>query len=100
MTVVVKEIPHEAVINSGSMRLVGISDEDFIRTWNWEEESQESSRAEKFREKLAQIMNTGTENVDIFSVMNHPKQEKTTDVRFSVHGSAEKCVCTPRKMPP
>ena len=68
MTVVVKEIPHDAVINSGSMRLVGISDEDFIRTWNWEEESQESSRAEKVREELAQIMNTGTENVDIFSV--------------------------------
>lgn len=31
VTVVVKEIPHEAVINSGSMRIVGISDEDFIR---------------------------------------------------------------------
>ena len=87
VTVVVKEIPHEAVINSGSMRIVGISDEDFIRTWNWDKEEQEPSRAERFREKLAQIMNVETENVDIFSVMKHSKQEKTTDVRFSVHGS-------------
>ena len=87
VTVVVREIPHEAVINSGSMRVVGISDEDFIRTWNWDKEEQEESRAERFREKLAQIMNVETENVDIFSVMRHPKQERTTDVRFSVHGS-------------
>ena len=87
VTVTVKEIPHEAVVNSGSMRVVGISDEDFIRTWNWDEERQDPSRAEKFRDKLAQIMNVAVENVDVFSVMNHPKQDKTTDVRFSVHGS-------------
>ena len=87
ITVVVKEIPHQAVINSGSVRIVGISDEDFIRTWNWDTETQEPSRAERFREKLAQIMNVETENVDVFSVMAHSKQEMTTDIRFSVHGS-------------
>ena len=84
VTVVVKEIPHDAVINSGSMRIVGISDEDFIRTWNWEREEQQSSRSERFRKKLSEIMKVEIDNVDIFSVMNHPKQEKTTDVRFSV----------------
>ena len=31
-------------------------------------EEQQSSRSEKFREKLAQIMNVETDNVDIFSV--------------------------------
>ena len=82
VTVVVKEIPHEAVINSGSMRLVGITDEDFIRTWNWDTERQELSRAERFKMKLSQIMNVKQENVDVFSVMNHPKQKLTTDVRF------------------
>ena len=82
VTVVVKEIPHEAVINSGSMRVVGISDEDFIRTWSWDKEIQELSRAEKFKAKLAEIMNVKPENVDVFSVMNHPKQDKTTDVRL------------------
>ena len=29
VTVIVKEIPHEAVVNSGSMRVVGISDDPF-----------------------------------------------------------------------
>ena len=27
------------------------------------------------------------ENIDVFSVMTHSKHQKTTDVRFSVHGS-------------
>lgn len=35
VTVTVKEIPHEAVIKSGSVRLAGITDEDFIRVWNY-----------------------------------------------------------------
>ena len=38
VTVVVKEIPHEAVINSGSFRLVGITAEDFVRIWDYEKE--------------------------------------------------------------
>merc|ERR1719186_482922 len=87
VTVTVKEISHEAVINSGSMRLVGISDEDFIRVWNWDSEQVELSKGERFRDKLAQIMNVMPENVDVFSVMKHIKEQDTTDVRFSVHGS-------------
>ncbi|KAJ4431420.1 hypothetical protein ANN_20017, partial [Periplaneta americana] len=35
VTVTVREIPHEAVINSGSVRIAGLSDEDFIRVWNY-----------------------------------------------------------------
>lgn len=35
VTVTVKTIPHEAVINSGSVRIAGISDEDFIRVWDY-----------------------------------------------------------------
>lgn len=35
VTVTVKTIPHDAVINSGSMRISGISDEDFIRVWDY-----------------------------------------------------------------
>jgi len=33
VTVVVKRIPHEAVVNSGSFRMVGVTAEDFIRVW-------------------------------------------------------------------
>lgn len=35
VTVTVKSIPHEAVLNSGSVRISGITDEDFIRIWNY-----------------------------------------------------------------
>ena len=88
ISVVVKEISHEAVINSGSVRIVGISDEDFIRTWNWDAETQMPSLAERFRDNLAKIMSVNVENVDVFSVMQHRKESMTTDVRFFVHGSS------------
>lgn len=35
VTVTVKTIPHEAVLNSGSVRISGITDEDFIRVWDY-----------------------------------------------------------------
>lgn len=35
VTVTVREISHEAVLNSGSIRIAGITDEDFIRVWNY-----------------------------------------------------------------
>ena len=39
VTVVVKEIPHEAVVNSGSFRIVGMTAEDFVRIWDYEKET-------------------------------------------------------------
>ena len=35
VTVMVREITHEAIINSGSIRIAGITDEDFIRIWEY-----------------------------------------------------------------
>lgn len=35
VTVTVKEISQELVLNSGSVRVAGITDEDFIRVWNY-----------------------------------------------------------------
>ena len=35
VTVIVREIPEEAVLKSGSLRIHGISDEDFIRIWDY-----------------------------------------------------------------
>jgi hypothetical protein len=35
VTVTVREITHEAVTSSGSIRIAGISDEDFIRIWDY-----------------------------------------------------------------
>lgn len=35
VTIVVKDLPHEAVVNHGSIRINGVSDEDFIRIWDY-----------------------------------------------------------------
>ena len=35
VTVIVQDIMKEAVINSGSIRIAGVSDEDFIRIWDY-----------------------------------------------------------------
>ena len=42
VTVVVKQISHEAVVNSGSFRIVGIDAEEFIRVWDYRKERNSS----------------------------------------------------------
>lgn len=37
--------------------------------------------------ELAKKLNIPLENVDIFTVMNHPTLVKTVDIRYSAHGS-------------
>ena len=49
VTVVIKEISHEAVVNSGSFRLNGITAEDFIRVWDDKEEKVIKSKVNIFR---------------------------------------------------
>ncbi|XP_044750155.1 neural-cadherin isoform X5 [Coccinella septempunctata] len=87
VTVTVKEIPHEAVVNSGSVRIAGITDEDFIRIWDYKTQSLSKSKAEKFKDKIADLLNTDRDNVDVFSVQLRRKHPPVTDVRFSAHGS-------------
>ena len=45
------------------------------------------SKYDKFREKIAEKLSVPVGNVHIFTVMNHPSMERTTDVRFAAHGS-------------
>lgn len=111
VTVTVREISNEAVLNSGSVRLAGITDEDFIRVWNYkvtaatllpspevsiapnpvsyslQKQSVDRSMIDKFKEKLANLLNIEKENVDVFSVQLRRKHPPLTDVRFSAHGS-------------
>jgi len=84
VTVVVKEIPHEAVVNSGSFRIVGVTAEDFVRIWDYEQEKVIKSKIEMFKEKLAAILPDPIpiSNIDVFSVMTHSKLLKTTDIRY------------------
>ncbi|XP_047118591.1 neural-cadherin-like [Schistocerca piceifrons] len=87
VTVTVREIPHEAVINSGSVRIAGLSDEDFVRVWDYRTQSLQRSKADRFRDKLAELLETERENVDVFSVQLRKKHPPITDIRFSAHGS-------------
>ena len=84
VNVTVKEIPEEAVAKSGSIRFHGINAEQFV-------EPSESgvSRKEKLQERLATMLNTNIENVDIFTVLHSPHHNNMSllDVRFSAHGS-------------
>ncbi|KAG9510290.1 Neural-cadherin [Fragariocoptes setiger] len=89
VTVNVRNLPDEAVFNSGSIRMSGITDEDFIRIWDWKSQRQVQSKYDLFRETLSKILKASTDNIDIFSVMTtykkgHPPE---TDVRFAAHGS-------------
>nr|XP_018903845.1 PREDICTED: neural-cadherin isoform X4 [Bemisia tabaci] len=87
VTITVKEISQEAVYKSGSIRIAGITDEDFIRVWNYKTQSTVRSKADRFRDKLAELLNVEPENVDVFSVQLRRKYPPLTDVRFSAHSS-------------
>lgn len=36
VSVTVKNIPYEAVINSGSIRISGLTDEEFVKIWHYD----------------------------------------------------------------
>lgn len=82
--VTVKEIPEEAVDKSGSVRLAGISAEEFITPG-----PDNVSKATVLKQRLASILNASIENVDVFTILHSPHNPNTTqlDVRFSAHGS-------------
>lgn len=81
VTVVVREIPIEAVSNSGSIRIDGTTEEDFIRV----EGDGMPSKLQLFRHKLATLLGTDKDNVDVFSVRQSRQHPPMTDVRFSIH---------------
>ncbi|XP_025194494.1 DE-cadherin isoform X1 [Melanaphis sacchari] len=84
VVVTVKEIPEEAVDKSGSVRLAGISAEEFITPG-----PDNVSKATILKKRLASILNATVENVDVFTILHSPHNPNTTqlDVRFSAHGS-------------
>lgn len=45
------------------------------------------SKLERLKDKLADLLNTDKENVDVFSVQLRTKHPPVTDVRFSARGS-------------
>ena len=85
VNVTVKDIPEEAVDRSGSVRMVGLTAEEFIQP----DATGGPSKHELFHFRLALILNVSLENVDVFTVLHSPHNSNTSllDVRFSAHGS-------------
>ncbi|XP_057317879.1 DE-cadherin isoform X1 [Microplitis mediator] len=94
VNVTVKLIPEEAVVKSGSIRFYGSTPEEFVAP----RKDSNISKKDIFHERLATILNTTIDNIDVFTVLVSPHQQgfqsKDTkkrvpllDVRFSAHGS-------------
>ncbi|CAG9759449.1 unnamed protein product [Ceutorhynchus assimilis] len=83
VTVTVKEIPQEAVVKSGSVRIVGSSIEEFVE----KSFTTNLSKKDELQQHIAEIVNTSVANVDVFTVMTTPSNSSLIDVRFSAHGS-------------
>ena len=83
----VKVIPEEAVRRSGSMRISGLTQEEFISAPSGAGSSAPLSKKESLRKRLAEIVGAKEENVDLFTVFNNNQHNDTVDVRYSAHGS-------------
>lgn len=87
VTVIVREMSNDAVTNGGSMRLSGITGEEFVKIWNYKTKSQTPSKYDLLRNKLTKILNLEKNSVNIFSVQLQKKYPPVTDVRFAVKGT-------------
>ncbi|XP_043520392.1 DE-cadherin [Frieseomelitta varia] len=85
VNVTVKELPEEAVARSGSVRFFGMTATEFVAP----DETTGVSKKEIFQERVANMLNTSVENVDVFTVLHSPHHNNNSllDVRFSAHGS-------------
>ncbi|XP_071091775.1 neural-cadherin-like isoform X1 [Haliotis cracherodii] len=87
VTVMIRDISEEAVFSSGSVRLRGITAEDFVarpKKPNGGISDYDPSMYDKFQAFIADKIAVPKENVDVMSVQNNGE---FTDVRFSAHGS-------------
>jgi len=49
--------------------------------------SSSSSQYERLRDQIASTLDVPVDNVDVFSVRDHPALSRTVDVLYSAHGS-------------
>lgn len=83
VTVVVRELPEEAVDKSGSIRFFNITKEEFISVDRDADDA--FSLKDRLQHTLAKLFNTSVTNVDVFTVLEN--ENRTLDVRYSAHGS-------------
>ncbi|XP_047118486.1 neural-cadherin-like [Schistocerca piceifrons] len=87
VTITVQNISEENVESSASVRIAGVSDEDFIRTWSDRTNTHTASKLSKLRDKVAELLNIHRETIIVYSVQLHSRSPSITDVRFTVNGS-------------
>ncbi|XP_076044987.1 DE-cadherin-like [Oratosquilla oratoria] len=81
MTITVVDLPEDAVKQSGSLRVSGVSAQEFM-TGNLSN----PSLFKRFRKEVGLLFNLPAENVDIFTVLDVAKGVGV-DVRFNAHNS-------------
>ncbi|XP_064248017.1 neural-cadherin-like isoform X2 [Passer domesticus] len=79
--VTVKEIKYDALRNAGSVRIKGITPEEFIS-----QTPEKQSKYYQMKKLLSEIISVQVENVHIFSVLNSPSPIRGVDVWFAVYG--------------
>nr|CAD7572875.1 unnamed protein product [Timema californicum] len=87
VTVTVRALPHEAIINSGSIRITGLTDEDLVRVVDTKSQNRKQSKLSSLQKKLSDLLSTEQENIHVFSVQVQQKHPPITDIRFAVRGS-------------
>ncbi|XP_037944912.1 DE-cadherin [Teleopsis dalmanni] len=85
VTIVVRELPEEAVDKSGSIRFFNITKEDFISIPRDAHADDSLSLKDRLQYSIAKLFNISVSNVDVFTVLENINN--TLDVRFSAHGS-------------
>ncbi|XP_033248054.1 DE-cadherin isoform X1 [Drosophila miranda] len=85
VTVVIRELPEEAVDKSGSIRFINITKEEFIYVPRDMQSPEALSLKDRLQHSLSKLFNTSVSNVDVFTVLQN--ENNTLDVRYSAHGS-------------
>ncbi|KRY66373.1 Cadherin-related hmr-1, partial [Trichinella pseudospiralis] len=81
VVIVVEELVQEALDNAVSLKLQGLTAEEFVRPINGR------SYLEIFKHKLATLLDVDVENVQVFSIRNDGGYPQKIDLFFAVHGS-------------
>ncbi|XP_014664051.1 PREDICTED: neural-cadherin-like [Priapulus caudatus] len=85
VNVEVKGIWDDAVFNSGSVRITGMTGEEFIAV-----DKDGNSKYALFQKEVAKVTGALVENVEVFSIMDRPETKgkpREVDIRFAAHGS-------------
>ncbi|CAL4150228.1 unnamed protein product, partial [Meganyctiphanes norvegica] len=87
--VTVKKVHDITVLNSGSLRIANIGDENFIRKSIGVNNKKVQSKINKLHKSLLKAIRVPSEVIDIFSVQLYQANPPIVDIRFSVRGSKE-----------